>query len=223
MKIVSWNCRGKFREKFHLLRDVEADIYVIQECEDPNKYPEEYATFNKQCFWYGDSANKGLGVFFNSELKVKQNKWETYCLRNFISLRINDIFNLLGVWACYPYIEEYFIYQSINYKYYDSDMVIIGDFNSNYIWDKKHGKRNHGEVVKMLESKGLVSAYHYTTSENQGKETQKTFYLYKHIDKSYHIDHCFANREKIKSYSIYGEDIWLKYSDHRPIEIIVDY
>ncbi len=32
MKIVSWNCNGKFREKFFVLQKPDADIYVVQEC-----------------------------------------------------------------------------------------------------------------------------------------------------------------------------------------------
>lgn len=38
MKIISWNCRGKFREKYAVLEKMDADIYVIQECENPEKY-----------------------------------------------------------------------------------------------------------------------------------------------------------------------------------------
>lgn len=35
MRLVTWNCAGKFREKFELVSRLEADLYVIQECEDP--------------------------------------------------------------------------------------------------------------------------------------------------------------------------------------------
>ena len=35
MKIISWNCNGAFRKKFSKILDFDADIHVIQECEDP--------------------------------------------------------------------------------------------------------------------------------------------------------------------------------------------
>ena len=41
MKIISWNCNGKFREKFKDIIEEDADIYVIQECEDPVKAKSE--------------------------------------------------------------------------------------------------------------------------------------------------------------------------------------
>ena len=162
-------------------------------------------------------------VFVSPNMRAKHNDWKTYCLRHFLSLRINDSFDLLGVWACSPYIEEYFIYQTINFEKYDSNTVIIGDFNSNVIWDRSHGSRNHSEVVKQLETKGLISVYHYITGVLQGEEKSNTFYLYKHTDKSYHIDHCFASKDYIMDYVIYDNTEWLQYSDHMPIEVTLTF
>ena len=46
MKIISWNCKGKFREKFKEIIKEDADIYVICECENPAcSESEEYKKF----------------------------------------------------------------------------------------------------------------------------------------------------------------------------------
>ena len=37
MKIISWNCNGALWKKFNLLEKLDADILVIQECEDPRR------------------------------------------------------------------------------------------------------------------------------------------------------------------------------------------
>ncbi len=220
MRIVSWNCGGKFREKYRSITELGADIFVIQECEDPAAYPQsDYAAFAANYLWTGEKKNKGLGVFAKPGIRLAELNWDKYCLRNFLTIRVNDSFDLVAVWACKPYIEEYYIFQSINISRYGDQTVIIGDFNSNAIWDKKHDTRTHTAVVEQLRNAGLVSAYHFTTDEAQGAESKNTFYLYRHPDKGYHIDHCFTAAKNISNYSVYDAPHWLEKSDHVPVEI----
>lgn len=222
MKIASWNCNGKFREKFKYILALNADIYVIQECENPlDSTCDEYKSFAQNYVWTGDNKNKGLGVFAKSDVSLKEHDWPKYCLRNFLSININNSFDLVAVWACKPYVEEYYIYQSINISNYNEKTVIMGDFNSNAIWDKDHGSRSHSAIVQQLERIGICSAYHYLSGEKQGRETIPTFFLYRHPDKAYHIDHCFTASQNILSYSVSYNDDWLRYSDHVPIVIEV--
>lgn len=63
MKIVSWNATGKFREKYKAILELDADIYVIQECENPEtrKNP-GYRDFFKNYHWAGVYSYKGLMV-----------------------------------------------------------------------------------------------------------------------------------------------------------------
>lgn len=218
MKILSWNCNGKFREKFQETTTIDADIYVIQECENPAETTcAAYRNFAKNYLWTGESKNRGLGVFAREGICLKENNWQKFCLRNFLSVRINDCFDLVAVWACKPYIEEYYIYQSINISNFNDTTIIIGDFNSNAIWDKKHYTRTHSAVVRQLNEIGICSAYHHQTNEAQGSETEATFYLYRHFDKGYHIDHCFTAAKNVQSYRVLHSLDWLEKSDHIPI------
>ncbi|MBR3552051.1 MAG: endonuclease/exonuclease/phosphatase family protein [Clostridia bacterium] len=222
MKIVSWNCNGKFRVKYDVIFKINADIYVIQECENPKKYPTVFSKIPMQSFWTGSDENKGLCVFASPEITIRDNQWDTYALRHFASYRIDDRFDLLCVWASKPYIEEYYIYQSIHFNKFHKDMVIIGDFNSNRIWDKENKERNHSAVVRQLEGVGLVSAYHYLTKEPQGEEQQPTFFLYRDPSRAYHIDHCFTNPAFIRDYRIENNREWLVYSDHFPMQLEIE-
>lgn len=218
MKIVSWNCGGKFREKFREIKALDADIYVIEECEEPHHTRSaDYQTFAQNAVWTGEKPAKGLGIFAKENIKLQKLPWPDNGLRSFLPVRVNDSFNLLGVWACRPYIKAYCDYQQVHQSAYNDAMVIIGDFNSNAIWDGQHGKRNHSFVVSELKKQGLLSAYHFLSGEEQGKEIKNTFYLYRHKDKGYHIDYCFINPCYLKSFEILTNEKWLQFSDHLPI------
>lgn len=220
MKIVSWNCNGGFRRKFPILLKLSADIYVIQECENPFECNHKaYTAFARNSIWTGNNQNKGLGVFAAAGISLNSHCWSSFSLRHFLPVRIDNHFDMLAVWAGRPYIEEYAIYQSIHYEKYSKDMIIIGDFNSNALWDKQHPGRNHSKIVTELRKKGLVSAYHWIRGEAQGAETQKTFYLHKNGETGYHIDHCFIDPDKINRYQILVDNEWLTYSDHLPVMI----
>lgn len=171
--------------------------------ENPQNYiGTSYSNFARNYIWNGENKNKGLGIFARQDISIENNGWDAYCLRNFLSVKVNRDFDLIGVWACKPYIEEYYAYQSRHIEKFNDKTVIIGDFNSNKIWDKTRGTKNHMNVVKELESKNLISAYHFIYHEKQGEETQSTFYLYRHLDKGYHIDHCFIKADRIKNYQV---------------------
>jgi exodeoxyribonuclease-3 len=81
----------------------------------------------------------------------------------------------------------------------DNPTILIGDFNSNTIWDyKKHRLSDHTSVVQALEEKGIFSTYHVHHKQIQGKEEHPTYFMYRHLNKPYHIDYCFASSNLIK-------------------------
>ena len=97
MKIITWNCNGKFSEE--ILKE-NADIYVIQECENPHiTKSDEFRKFAENGFWIGDNEHRGLGVFAKEDIKLELQDLDNEGLRYFIPLRVNDTFNLLGVWT----------------------------------------------------------------------------------------------------------------------------
>ena len=58
MKIITWNCNLKFKQKFELISSYDPDICFVQECENLNSdfFP------GYKYFWTGRNENKGLGI-----------------------------------------------------------------------------------------------------------------------------------------------------------------
>jgi exodeoxyribonuclease III len=103
----------------------------------------------------------------------------------------------------------------------NSPTVLIGDFNSNAIWDTHHPTGlNHSALISLLSELGLVSSYHHFFSEVQGKETRATFNLLWNKERPYHIDYCFVPASwasRIKRVEIGSYEEWKRHSDHRPL------
>lgn len=243
MKIITWNCNGALRKKLSEVDSLEGDILVIQECEDPAQSTKAYREWAGDYLWIGESKNKGIGIFpknnnavrklkWNGEFElsgVKSNSkslsWSTSSLKLFLPFVINEKVNVLGVWTkgknneAFGYIGQFWKYFQIhknNLAY--ANQIIIGDFNSNKIWDKADRWWNHSDVIHDLENIGIHSLYHNQFGEEQGKESHPTFFLYRNEDKPYHIDYVFVSKEYLNSSVELGKkEMWLSVSDHLPI------
>ncbi|MBS1935826.1 MAG: endonuclease/exonuclease/phosphatase family protein, partial [Bacteroidetes bacterium] len=209
------------------------DILVVPECEHISKFKFDTKTPEpSDMLWFGDNQNKGLGIFSYGNYKLKLRRNHNPELKLIIPVSVsNDEFNLtlFAIWANNPadpdgqYVEQ--VWKAIkHYNRYltDQKTILIGDFNSNTIWDRKYREGNHSNVVKKLEKKGIISSYHFYHKQIQGKEQHPTFYLYKHKDKPYHLDYCFVSSdiaEKIEAVEIGEHEYWMKYSDHVPLSM----
>ncbi len=230
MKIVTWNCNGAFRKKYDALEKFDADLLVIQECEDPAKSIEEYAEWAGKYLWVGSSKNKGLGIFPRKGTKISQLDWPDDGLERFLPCRVNDSFSLLGVWTMqansptFQYIGQFWKYLQMNKeRMSERDMVVCGDFNSNVIWDKWDRWWNHSDVVRELAELDIYSMYHESTGEKQGEETAPTLFLQRKREKPYHIDYAFVSKLMMngRSLEVGHPDQWLEISDHMPIVFTV--
>ncbi|MDE6668665.1 MAG: hypothetical protein K2K26_03150, partial [Muribaculaceae bacterium] len=134
---------------------------------------------------------------------------------------VNDTFTVVGAWACNPYIREFCDFIRAVKPNLNDDVIIIGDLNSNVIFDKNHKRsvKTHSIIVDELHQIGIEDIYHYITGDAQGEERVPTFYMYRHLDKPFHIDHCFSNPKNIQNITIHPSEQWISLSDHLPIEI----
>jgi exonuclease III len=207
------------------------DILIIPECENPEKLHSdpEFKRPNS-AVWYGQNKHKGLGVFAYGNLKLRllpsHNTLHQIILP--ISVRgIDKDFLLFAIWANNPKDSKYqYIGQVwkalLEYTplMKNKSVILVGDFNSNTIWDKPRRIYNHSLVVDMLDSMNIKSAYHLYYKQTQGKEKHPTLYLYRHEEKAYHIDYCFASPDftkRLKKVIVGDFKTWSALSDHTPL------
>lgn len=249
MKIITWNCNGALRKKTEYLDVFNADIIVVQECEDPARSTHQYQQWAGDYLWTGTSKNKGIGVFPKNGNKVKalnwygefsfqglksnspSIKWRTTDLKLFLPFSVNDQFIFLGIWTkgndseAFSYIGQLWKFLQIHAKDLSKkNTILLGDLNSNAIWDQTGRWWNHTDVLNELKSLNIESLYHYQNDEEQGKETKPTFYLHRNEDKPYHIDYVFVSNDlKSKCKLIIGErNEWFMASDHMPLCITIN-
>lgn len=232
MRIVSWNCNGALRNKLEVLTSLNADVYIIQECENPLSHNSKvYQQWAGNFLWEGENKSRGLGVFAKKALKLERIEIDAQGLQLFIPFKLNHNLQVLAVWTkqanspTFGYIGQLWKYLQ-NYKHVFSNdhSLIMGDFNSNTCWDLWDRWWNHSDVVKELAEIGLVSAYHELCGELQGAETQATFFMYRKPEKPYHIDYAFLPKPKLLDAKLILGDsnYWLKYSDHVPLVLDID-
>lgn len=231
LRIISWNCQGAFRNKLDNILELKPDILIVIECE-----PIEKLKFGKllpvpnDCAWYSDNGKKGIGIFSFCDYKFELLSVHNAEFRYIIPFRVfNEIssFYLLAVWAMdnkanplVSYIGQ--IWNAVNFysSLFKENCIVIGDFNSNKIWDVKERLGNHSSVVEFLQAFNIVSLYHHYFAECQGEESFKTFYLHRNQTKPYHIDYVFASESFISEMSalqVGRYEHWIHLSDHVPI------
>jgi exonuclease III len=232
LKIVTWNCNGAFRNKYQEIAKYDADIYVIQECEDPSHTSGEYRKWAINYQWVGDSKHRGLGIFAKDRIHFEHLDWNDNGLQLFLPVRVNNQFNLIGVWTkhanspTFKYIGQLWKYLEFNKDKMAADQAVLcGDLNSNKIWDIWDRWWNHSDVVRELNNMNMVSLYHAVTGEQQGSETVPTLYHQKNLKKPYHIDYCFAPESwvsKVNKLEVGDYSKWCSLSDHSPLFVELD-
>ena len=227
MRIVSWNCNGALRKKISHVSSLEADIYIIQECEDPASSDSEvYRAWASNYLWTGGNKNKGLGVFASSNIRLDPVALPLSPLELFLPCRINGSIPLLAAWTreagspTFRYIGQLWKLLQRHARFLDAEnAILMGDLNSNSCWDVPDRWWNHSDVVRELRNIGLLSAYHHFLGEAQGHETIPTFYMYRRRNRPYHIDYAFVSKCLLKEavLTIGDPGFWLEASDHLPL------
>ncbi len=209
----------------------QPDIVVVPECEAPEKLQFAAGTpLPTDMVWHGDNLHKGLGVFSYSKYKLQLLDCHNPAFKNILPISVTGgkvNFILFAVWANHPadkdgaYVTQ--VWKAIHH--YEAllqgkQIILAGDFNSNTIWDRPKREGNHSTLVQKLAAKKIFSTYHHFHQQVQGKEKHPTQYMYRHKDKPYHLDYCFASAyfiKKLTAVEVGKHKDWKAYSDHTPL------
>jgi exodeoxyribonuclease III len=237
MKLISWNCQGAFRNKADIVLTHRPDILVVQECECPDKLKFNSAIPKpNDIYWYSDGGKKGLALFSYSDYKFELLPNFNPEFRYILPLCVtgtSQTFTFFAIWAMNNkekrearYIGQIWFALKHYKDLLGKATILIGDFNSNKIWDHKDRVGSHSDVVNQLAGNGIHSVYHRHFDIEQGKEPHPTFFLHRNKNKPYHLDYCFTSSDiltKITNVEIGTYDNWITYSDHSPIIVEFDF
>jgi len=220
-----------FRKKYQAVLTPDLDLAVIQECENEEKLKVALAnTHYTDLIWYGKNPHKGLGViaFNGGRLELMEDFDPQY--EYVLPLRYQQgskSIRVFAIWAmphatfrARDYVGQVWGALQHYSNLLDQECIIIGDLNSNAIWDSKRKHGNHSDVVNLLVKNGITSLYHHKTMESHGSESQPTLYLLKQLTKPYHLDYCFCSESLMSrdtDITVGQFDDWIKLSDHMPL------
>jgi hypothetical protein len=215
---------------------LEADVYVIQEAEPVERYAGLLPAGTSVLYVIRPGDLKGVLVFTRPGYLLSATAGEAqpayaHVVPLTVSTPVGESIDLWAVWtlASSPreaaYVGQAHLALNSLEGTLKTDTVMIGDYNSNSIWDHER-RRNHGLLVDRLAERGLVSAYHRWTGESQGEESTPTFFLHRNAAKPFHLDHCFTDLEVIDvQIGTFAEWSGLKASggasDHVPLVVTV--
>lgn len=217
-----------FRRKFAAIASLKPDLLIISECESPEYLQEKQADLPwPNHVWIGDNRTKGLSIFAREGITLALLPSFRPRLRFIAPVSVQTetgSFNLYGVWTqghktpSKSYVAHTLKALGTFGKALTPDCIWAGDFNSNPVF--KHSGARHLEMVNKLNKHGLSSVYHDRFCENQGEETQPSFYLHRDLAKPYHLDYLFCRPDRLADMQIGQPEKWLGQSDHMPL--IVD-
>jgi exonuclease III len=226
MRIITWNCAGKFREKFDHILTLNSDILIVQECEKDTciKVNEKY---KMKSLWFGDKVHyKGLGIFYKTDCEINLYNYFSFNYKLIIPLVV-DLkkikFHLMPVWTFSEEKRSYNIQLEEAIPFYTdylkvSEVLVIGDYNAPY---RKGAKPNYiGKIDTQLKALNLQSIYHVFNNVEIGEHIESTFYHQRNIEFPHMLDYAYGSKyfqDNISNVSVGNYADWIDKSDHMPL------
>ncbi len=228
MRLVSWNCCNGFSRKMSHLQELAPDTAVISEVRRDCLHK---VGLLERSMWVGDPGKKGLAIIPFGDWRITASgpritdKWFAPVI---VESSVRAL-QLVGVWLhdVGGYVRPTLrALQALAPFLAAGPTVLAGDFNQSVSFDAKAGPGNRfAEVLAVLRSAELSSAWHDRTGEEHGSETKASLYFRRSESSPHHIDFAFYPRGALSVTSArlgsFDEYVATKLSDHVPL--VVDF
>lgn len=209
-----------YYKKSHLIEALKPDLILLQEVAKKDVLASDHPF----AAWVGSNPHKGLGVLGVTQARYKITEPADPALPWHIPLTVDGL-NIIALWA--HQLNSDLRYVRVSHEIVDRhtgfltqrDALVMGDFNSNSVWDKVHPGRNHTMLVDKLDGLGLSSIYHRQNQIIHGSESTKTYFHTKNQRFGHHIDYAFLTRGIPASLRVGDAVDWLAHSDHMPLVV----
>lgn len=220
MRIVSWNCAMGFSKKRPLIDALQADVAILPEV-SRRDISEIEAPFRA---WVGSNPHKGLGVIARRSYVLHE---ADGLLPWHITFTVDGT-NIIGLWAHVR--DKDLKYVRVTHEVVDQHAaflasgpsLLVGDFNSNTVWDSAHPGLNHSMLVYKLHGLSLRSVHHNAERLAHGAEATKTYFHTK--EAALRPPHRLRlPRGASASLLVGSPEDWQPYSDHMPLILDIDH
>ena len=207
-----------YYKKRHLIEALQPDVLILQEVAKKDISSAEYPF----AAWTGSNPNKGLGVLGIASSRYRVTEPVDPNLPWHLPFSVDGL-NVVALWA--HQLNRELRYVRVTHEIVDrhagflsgDKALLMGDFNSNTVWDKVHPGRNHSMLVEKLGGLGLSSVYHRDEGKNQGAESTKTYFHTRNQRFGHHIDYAFLSDGVPAQLTVGDSEDWLAHSDHMPL------
>lgn len=220
MRIVTWNCCGKFESNYRHLHGLGFDVAVVQECTPLSDSPGVTSFIKNPTS--DPRSTKHLGLFARdpwtlTALEVDDMPW-------LVAATVDGPLphTILGVWTQGPSVVDHRTSYTAQVGFVvdrllsglDGPVVVAGDFNAP--GNDADSIRQHRANVAALEAHGLVSV-------GSGSEVP-TYFHQRREPAQFSIDHVFIPKEWNASMQVGSFQDWVATgrSDHVPVLVDVE-
>jgi exonuclease III len=234
LRVVSWNCGGGFTgDKLEAIQQLDADILVIQECNEKDWTEFLKPKYGDSSDWFSDGKdsgdfpgkNRGVLVLCKKGPKPERLYDNDVKYRYVLPYKISGKKDLalFAVWSKKPVEKRDTYHTSVfaameDWEYCgkilkENPALFIGDFNTGSV----EGSNSAHWYEKLKDKFWEKEIYNCA----DGQEWVPTFFR---GNGAWLDDHCFATKSlysKVISFGMGNTDYWRKHSDHCPI--IVDF